>query len=61
METRRKIPQRRIVAGLGALPAEVDAPKLPQAGTPVKDTGQAAAGLDTQLPALLNRAFQGEL
>jgi type I restriction enzyme S subunit len=45
--------QRRIVAELDALQAEVDALKRLQAGT--------AAELDAMLPALLDRAFQGEL
>ena len=45
--------QRRIVAELDALQAEVDALKRLQAGT--------AAELDALLPALLDRAFKGEL
>jgi type I restriction enzyme S subunit len=44
--------QRRIVAGLDALQAEVDALKRLQAKT--------AAELDALLPALLDRAFKGE-
>jgi type I restriction enzyme S subunit len=53
--------QRRIVSELDALQAEVDALKHMQAETPVKDTGQAAAELDALLPAILDRAFKGEL
>lgn len=45
--------QRRIVAELDALQAEVDALKRLQAGT--------AAELDALLPAILDRAFKGEL
>ncbi len=45
--------QRRIVAELDALQAEVDALKRHQAET--------AAELDALLPALLDRAFKGEL
>lgn len=45
--------QRRIVAEVGALQAEVGAVKPLQAGT--------AAGLDSLLPAMLDRAFKGEL
>jgi type I restriction enzyme S subunit len=45
--------QRRIVAELDALQAEVDALKRLQAET--------AAELDALLPALLDRAFKGEL
>jgi type I restriction enzyme S subunit len=45
--------QRRIVAELDALQAEVDALKRLQAGT--------AAELDALLPAVLDRAFKGEL
>ena len=45
--------QRRIVAELDALQAEVDALKRLQAGT--------AAELDALLPALLDKAFKGEL
>ncbi len=45
--------QRRIVAELDALQAEVDALKRLQAGT--------AAELAALLPALLDRAFKGEL
>jgi type I restriction enzyme S subunit len=45
--------QRRIVAGLDALQAEVDALKRLQAET--------AAELDALLPAILDRAFKGEL
>ena len=45
--------QRRIVAELDALQAEVDALKRMQAET--------AAELDALLPAILDRAFKGEL
>ena len=45
--------QRRIVAELDALQAEVDALKCVQAET--------AAELDALLPAILDRAFKGEL
>jgi type I restriction enzyme S subunit len=45
--------QRRIVSELDALQAEVDALKRLQAGT--------AAELDALLPAILDRAFKGEL
>jgi type I restriction enzyme, S subunit len=45
--------QRRIVAELDTLQAEVDALKRLQAET--------AAELDALLPALLDRAFKGEL
>jgi restriction endonuclease S subunit len=45
--------QRRIVAGLDALQAEVDALKRVQA--------EAAAELDALLPAILDKAFKGEL
>ena len=45
--------QRRIVAELGALQAEVDALKRLQAET--------AAELDALLPAILDKAFKGEL
>jgi type I restriction enzyme S subunit len=45
--------QRRIVAELGALQAEVDALKRLQAET--------AAELDALLPAILDRVFKGEL
>jgi type I restriction enzyme S subunit len=45
--------QRRIVAELDALQAEVDALKHLQAET--------AAELDALLPAILDRAFKGEL
>jgi type I restriction enzyme S subunit len=45
--------QRRIVAELDALQAEVNALKRLQAET--------AAELDAMLPALLDRAFKGEL
>lgn len=45
--------QRRIVAELDALQSEVDALKRLQAET--------AAELDALLPALLDRAFKGEL
>jgi type I restriction enzyme S subunit len=45
--------QRRIVAKLDALQSEVDALKRLQAGT--------AAELDALLPAILDRAFKGEL
>jgi type I restriction enzyme S subunit len=45
--------QRRIVAELDALQAEVDTLKRLQAGT--------AAELDALLPAILDRAFKGEL
>jgi type I restriction enzyme S subunit len=45
--------QRRIVAELDALQAEVDALKRLQA--------QTAAALDAMLPAILDRAFKGEL
>ena len=38
------------------------APKREQAETPVNgNTGQAAAELDALLPAILDRAFKGEL
>jgi len=45
--------QRRIVAGPDALRAEVDVLKRLQAET--------AAELDALLPAVLDRAFRGEL
>jgi type I restriction enzyme S subunit len=45
--------QRRIVAELDALQAEVDALKRLQAET--------SAELDALLPAILDRAFKGEL
>jgi type I restriction enzyme, S subunit len=45
--------QRRIATKLDALQAEVDALKRQQAGT--------AAELDALLPAILYRAFKGEL
>jgi type I restriction enzyme S subunit len=45
--------QRRIVAGLDALQAEVDALKRLQ--------GETAAELDALLPAILDKAFKGEL
>ena len=45
--------QRRIVAELDAVQAEVDALKRLQAET--------AAELDALLPAILDRAFKGEL
>ena len=45
--------QRRIVAELDALQAEVDALKRLQAAT--------AAELDALLPAILDRAFKGDL
>jgi type I restriction enzyme S subunit len=45
--------QRRIVSELDALQAEVDALKRLQAET--------AAELDALLPAILDRAFKGEL
>ena len=45
--------QRRIVAELDALQAEVDALKRLQAET--------AAGLNALLPAILDRAFIGKL
>ena len=45
--------QRRIVAELDALQAEVDVLKRLQAET--------AAELDALLPAILDRAFKGEL
>ena len=45
--------QRRIVAELDALPAEVDALKRLQAET--------AAELGALLPSILDRAFKGEL
>jgi type I restriction enzyme, S subunit len=45
--------QRRIVAELDALQAEVDALKRLQAET--------AAELDALLPSILDRAFKGEL
>lgn len=45
--------QRRIVAELDALQAEVDALKRLQTGT--------AAELDALMPAVLDRAFRGEL
>ena len=45
--------RRRIVAELDALQAEVDALKRLQAET--------AAELDAVLPAILDRAFKGEL
>jgi type I restriction enzyme S subunit len=47
------VDQRRIVAELDALQAKVDAVKRLQAET--------AAELDALLPALLDRAFKGEL
>jgi type I restriction enzyme S subunit len=45
--------RRRIVAELGALQAEVDALKRLQAET--------ATELDALLPAILDRAFKGEI
>jgi type I restriction enzyme S subunit len=45
--------QRRIVAELDALQAEVDRLKAAQAET--------AAELDALLPSILDRAFKGEL
>ena len=45
--------QRRIVAELDELQAEVDRLKALQAET--------AAGIDALLPAILDRAFKGEL
>jgi type I restriction enzyme, S subunit len=45
--------QRRIVAELEALHAEVDRLKTLQ--------GETAAELDALLPAILDRAFRGEL
>ncbi len=45
--------QRQSVAALDALPAEVDALKCLQTET--------AAELDALLPAILHRAFKGEL
>lgn len=45
--------QRRIVAELDAMQAEVDALKREQAAT--------ATALDAMLPAILDRAFKGEL
>lgn len=45
--------QRRIVAELDALQAQVDALKRQQAET--------AAELDALLPAILDRAFRGDL
>lgn len=53
--------QRRIVAELDALQGEVDTLKCLQAETTVNYTGQAAAELDALLPAVLDRAFRGEL
>jgi len=57
LSTRIPIPplaeQRRIVAALDALQAEVDALKRLQA--------QTAAELDALLPAILDKAFKGEL
>jgi hypothetical protein len=54
---RQRVPslleQRQIVAELDALQAEVDALKRPQAETAVE--------LDALLPAVLDRAFKGEL
>jgi len=50
---RLRYKQRRIVAELDALQAEVDALKRLQAET--------AAELDALLPALLDRAFKGQL
>ena len=47
------MPQCRIVTGLDALQAEVDALKRLQSET--------AAELDALLPAILDRAFKGEL
>ena len=47
------VEQRRIVAELDALPAEVDALKRLQA--------EAAAELDALLPAIPDRAFKVEL
>jgi type I restriction enzyme S subunit len=47
------VEQRRIVAELDALQAEVDALKRLQAET--------AAELDALLPAILDKAFKGEL
>jgi hypothetical protein len=41
--------------------AEVDALKRLQAETAVNNMGQAAAELDAMLPAILDRAFKGEL
>jgi type I restriction enzyme S subunit len=49
----KPLEQRRIVAELDALQSEVDALKRLQAET--------AAELDALLPAILDRAFKGEL
>ncbi|MGA3285655.1 MAG: hypothetical protein ABSD57_14510 [Verrucomicrobiota bacterium] len=49
------------MAELDALQAEVDALKRLQSETTVNNTGQAAAELDALLPAILDRAFKGEL
>jgi type I restriction enzyme S subunit len=49
----RHLPQRCIVAEFDALQAQVDALKRLQAET--------AAELDVLLPAILDRAFKGEL
>lgn len=40
--------------------SDLDMKRLP-ANTAVNNTGQAAAKLDTLLPAILNHAFNGEL
>ena len=44
-----------------ALQVEVNALKRLQAETAVYYTGQAAAEMDALLPAILDRAFKGEL
>jgi hypothetical protein len=46
---------------LDVVQAEVDALKRLQAETAVNNTGQAAAELNALLPAILDRAFKGEL
>jgi len=52
--------QRRIVAEVDVLQAEVDALKRLQTETTVGNTGRATAELDALLPAILDRAFKGE-
>ena len=46
---------------MNKLAKDLDALKRLQAETAVNNTGQAAAGLDALLPAILDRAFKGEL
>lgn len=55
--------QRRIMADLGALQAEVDAIKRLQAETAADPPSSdfSATRLDALLPAILDRALKGEL